>query len=166
LHALPNRLTGGWQLSGIYTLASGLPITPFWNGTAPSGSGESSNDRPDVVGNPNDGPKRRDAWFNTAPFVAPAPGTFGNAGRNTVIGPRTNSADFSVLKSTRIAERANLQFRTEFFNLFNHPNFTLPNVTLNSAAFGTIASTVDVANGNPLGDGGPRLVQFALKLLF
>ncbi|MBI2684679.1 MAG: TonB-dependent receptor [Acidobacteria bacterium] len=168
-HALnkwPKRLTAGWQLNGIYTLASGAPITPFWNGTAPSGSGESSNDRPNVVGNPNDGPKRRDAWFNTAAF-APAPkGTFGNAGRNTVIGPRTNTADFSLLKSTRIAERTSLQFRAEFFNLFNHPNFTVPNVTVNSPAFGSIASTVDVANGNPLGDGGPRLVQFALKLMF
>jgi hypothetical protein len=166
LNSLPKRLTAGWQLSGIYTLASGLPITPFWNGASPSGSGETSNDRPDAVGNPNNGPKRPDAWFNTAAFVAAPKGAFGNAGRNTIIGPRTNSADFSVLKSTRITERANLQFRAEFFNLFNHPNFTLPNVTVNSSAFGTIASTVDVANGNPLGDGGPRLVQFALKLVF
>jgi hypothetical protein len=166
LNKWPKRLTQGWQLSGIYTLAGGVPITPFWNGTAPSGSGESANDRPNVVGNPNNGPKRWDAWFNTAAF-APAPaGTFGNAGRNTIIGPRTNAADFSVLKSTRVAERLNLQFRSEFFNIFNHPNLALPNVTVNSSGFGTIASTVDVANGNPLGDGGPRLVQFALKLVF
>jgi hypothetical protein len=167
--ALPNwpkRLTQGWQVSGIYTLASGLPITPFWNGAAPSGSGESSNDRPNAIGNPNDGPKRWDAWFNPAAFTAAPAGTFGNAGRNTVIGPRTNMADFSVVKSTRLNERINLQFRSEFFNIFNHPNLALPNVTVNSSAFGTIASTVDVANGNPLGDGGPRLVQFALKLVF
>lgn len=166
LNTWPKRLTGGWQLSGIYTLASGLPITPFWNGAAPSGSGESSNDRPNVIGNVNDGPKRWDAWFNTAAFVAAPKGTFGNAGRNTVIGPRTNSADFSVLKTTRIREGISLQFRSEFFNIFNHPNFALPNVTVNSSAFGTIASTPDVANGNPLGDGGSRLVQFALKLVF
>lgn len=166
LRAWPKRLTEGWQFSGIYTVASGLPITPFWNGAAPSGSGESSNDRPNVVGNANNGPKRWDAWFNTAAF-APAPaGTFGNAGRNTIIGPRTNVADFSVLKSTRIGERFRLQFRSEFFNIFNHPNFALPNVTVNSSGFGTIASTPDVAVGNPLGDGGPRLVQFALKLVF
>ena len=166
LKSLPRRLTAGWQLSGIYTLASGLPITPFWNGASPSGSGESSNDRPNVVGNPNDGPKRWDAWFNTTAFVPAPAGTFGNAGRNSIIGPRTNSADFSALKSTKISERASLQFRSEFFNLFNHPNFALPNVTVNSSAFGTIASTPDVANGNPLGDGGPRLVQLALKLIF
>ncbi len=166
LKSWPKRLTEGWQLSGIYTVASGLPITPFINGAAPSGSGESSNDRPNVVGNANNGPKHWDAWFNTAAFKPAPTGTFGNAGRNTVIGPRTNIADFSVVKNTKIDERFNLQFRSEFFNIFNHPNFTLPNVTVNSSAFGTIASTPDVAIGNPLGDGGPRLVQFALKLIF
>jgi hypothetical protein len=162
----PKRITEGWQVSGIYTIGSGLPITPFWNGGTPSGSGETSNDRPNVVGDPNNGPKRPDAWFNTAAFIAAPAGTFGNAGRNTIIGPRTNIADFSVLKATRIRERMNLQFRAEFFNIFNHPNFSLPNVMVNSSAFGTIASTVDVANGNPLGDGGPRLVQLSLKLAF
>ena len=166
LNKWPKRLTAGWQLNGIYTLGSGLPITPFWTGAATSGSGETSNDRPNLVGNPNDGPKKWNAWFNTAAFVAAPVGTFGNAGRNTVIGPRTNALDFSVVKSTRIGERPNLQFRSEFFNILNHPNFALPNVTVNSSAFGTIASTPDVAAGNPLGDGGPRLVQLALKLVF
>jgi hypothetical protein len=167
LGAWPKRVTSGWQVSGIYTVGTGLPITPFWNGAAPSGSGETSNDRPNAVGtNPNDGPKLRDAWFNTGAFQPALTGTFGNAGRNTVIGPRTNIGDLSVLKTTQIRERMNLQFRGDFFNIFNHPNFALPNVTLNSSAFGTIASTVDVGNGNPLGDGGPRLVQLSLKLLF
>jgi Carboxypeptidase regulatory-like domain/TonB dependent receptor/TonB-dependent Receptor Plug Domain len=162
----PKRLTEGWEVSGIYSIGSGVPITPFWNGAAPSGSGESSNDRPNAVGDPNNGPKRWNAWFNTAAFVPAAPGTFGNAGRNTIIGPRNNIADLSLIKSTRINERLRLQFRSEFFNVFNHPNFALPNVTVNSSGFGTITSTPDVANGNPLGDGGPRQVQLALKLVF
>jgi len=162
----PARLTAGWQVSGIYTVSSGIPITPFWNGAAPSGSGETSNDRPNLIGNPNDGPKQREAWFNTAAFVAAPKGTFGSAGRNTVIGPRANVVDFSVLKSTRISERANLQFRAEFFNLLNHPNLALPNVTVNSSAFGSVTSTPDVASGNPFSDGGPRYVQLALKLIF
>ena len=118
------------------------------------------------MGNANDGPKRWDAWFNTSAFAAPTKGNFGNAGRNPIIGPRTNLADFSIVKSTQLSERVQLQFRSEFFNLFNHPNFALPNVAINSSVFGTISSTPDVANGNPLGDGGPRLVQFALKLVF
>ncbi len=162
----PKRLTEGWQLSGIFSVGSGIPITPFWNGAAPSGSGESSNDRPNVVGNPNNGPKQWNAWFNTAAFVPAPAGTFGNAGRNTIIGPGNNGADFSVVKLTRINERFHLQFRSEFFNIFNHPNFGLPNVTVNSSGFGAITSTPDVANGNPLGDGGPRQVQLALKLVF
>ncbi len=166
LNRWPARLTAGWQLSGIYTVSSGIPITPFWNGAAPSGSGETSNDRPNLTGNPNDGPKRREAWFNTAAFAAAPKGTFGNAGRNTVIGPRANVLDFSVMKSTRIQERANLQFRAEFFNLLNHPNFALPNVTVNSSAFGSVTNTPDVAGGNPFSDGGPRFVQLALKLIF
>jgi Carboxypeptidase regulatory-like domain/TonB dependent receptor-like, beta-barrel len=166
LNKWPRRLTEGWQLSGIYSIGTGIPITPFWNGAAPSGSGETSNDRPNLIGDPNNGPKRWDKWFNTAAFAPATPGTFGNAGRNVVIGPRNNIADFSVVKSTRINERLRLQFRSEFFNIFNHPNFSLPNVTVNSSGFGTITSTPDVANGNPLGDGGPRQVQFALKLVF
>ncbi len=166
LNKWPRRLTAGWQLSGIYTLGSGLPITPFWNGAARAAAANRATTGPTWWATPNNGPKRRDAWFNTAAFVAAPAGTFGNAGRNTVIGPRTNSADLSVVKSTRIREGVNLQFRSEFFNVLNHPNFALPNVTVNSSGFGTIASTPDVANGNPLGDGGPRLVQLALKMVF
>jgi hypothetical protein len=119
-----------------------------------------------VVGNPNNGPRQWNAWFNTAAFAPAAAGTFGNAGRNTIIGPGNNGADFSVVKLTRINERVHLQFRSEFFNIFNHPNFGLPNATVNSSGFGAITSTPDVAAANPLGDGGPRQVQFALKLVF
>ena len=69
--------------------------------------------------------------------------------------------------STRMTERVSIQFRSEFFNIFNHPNFTVPNVQFDSSAFGTIGSTPDVAGSNPrLGDGGPRVIQFGLKLLF
>jgi hypothetical protein len=75
--------------------------------------------------------------------------------------------DFSVNKSTKLSERLALQFRAEFFNLFNHANFRLPNVDFNSAAFGSISETPDVTAGNPrLGEGGPRVGQFALKLIF
>ncbi len=163
----PKRLTEGWQVSAIYTAASGLPITPFLSKDN-SGTGE-INDRPDRVGDPNSGgPRTAAAWFNTAAFATPAPGRFGNAGRNTIIGPGANIADFSLNKLTKITERVSLQFRSEFFNIFNHPNFSLPVVDLSSpASFGTISSTPDVAAGNPrLGDGGPRVIQFGLKLIF
>ena len=167
LPSWPKRLTEGWQVGAIYTWASGLPATPFL-GADLSGTGE-LNDRPNRVGDPNAGGQHtRFAWFNTtAAFARPATGTFGNAGRNIIIGPPANIADFSLNKSTRMTERVSIQFRSEFFNIFNHPNFTVPSVQFDSSAFGTIGSTPDVAGSNPrLGDGGPRVIQFGLKLLF
>ncbi len=160
-----NRLTEGWQLSGIYTASSGIPITPFLS-TDVSGTGE-LNDRPNLAGDPNSGPRTAGQWFNTAAFTIPAAGTFGNAPRNSIIGPPVNIFDFSVKKTTRIVENVSLQFRAEAFNLFNRPNFSLPNVDRNSSAFGAISETPDVTAGNPrLGEGGPRVLQFGLKLIF
>lgn len=92
---------------------------------------------------------------------------FGNLGRNTVLGPNFNNTDFSILKNTRITETVRLQFRTEFFDIFNHANFGLPNLAgrtaqVGSATFGSILST-----RFPTGDSGSsRQVQFALKLVF
>jgi Carboxypeptidase regulatory-like domain/TonB dependent receptor len=166
LGSLPKPLTEGWQLGGIYTIASGLPISPFM-GNDVSGTGE-LNDRPNLIGDPNSG-AQRDAslFFNPTAFAAPAPGTFGNAGRNTVIGPRLNIFDLSLGKATKINDRISTQFRAEFFNLFNYANLSLPVANFNAANFGTITQTIDVQQGNPrLGDGGPRVIQFGLKLLF
>src|SRR5215470_5074356 len=166
LNSWPKHLTEGWQLSGIYTGASGIPITPFLSVDV-SGTGE-LNDRPNLVADPNSG-ALHDAtqWFNKAALMRPANGTFGSSGRNTIIGPTLHIVDFSVSKSTRLTERFSLQFRAEFFNLFNHANLSLPNVDFNSGAFGSISETPDVTAGNPrLGEGGPRVGQFALKLIF
>ena len=165
LRSWPKRLTDGWQVSGIYTGQSGLPITPFLSLDI-SGTGE-LNDRPDLVGDPNAGPRRPNEWFNKAAFAQPVPGTFGNSARNVIIGPTLSAVDFSVTKLLKVAEHASLQFRAEVFNAFNRANFSLPNVDFNAAAFGTISETPDVTAGNPrLGEGGPRVVQFGLKVIF
>jgi hypothetical protein len=88
--------------------------------------------------------------------------TPGNLGRNALTGPDFVNTDFSVLKDTKLTERFNLQFRVEFFDVFNHPNFGNPVLTTTSAAFGVIQST-----RFPTGDfGSSRQVQFALKLQF
>jgi hypothetical protein len=166
LGVLPKRLTEGWRLGGIYTASSGLPITPFLSVDV-SGTGE-LNDRPNLIGDPNRG-VTRDArqWFNKAAFARPADGAFGSSGRNTVLGPRLHIVDFSVSKTTQFTERFAAQFRAEFFNLFNHANLSLPNVDFNSGAFSSISETPDVTAGNPrLGEGGPRVIQFGLKLIF
>jgi hypothetical protein len=167
LSSLPKRATEGWQLGGVYTVASGLPTTPFIS-TDMSGTGE-LNDRPNLIGDPNSGAMRDAAgFFNTAAFAAPAPGTFGNAARNTVIGPRLNIFDLSLGKVTKLNDRFTTQFRAEFFNIFNHANLSLPSMDFAiPATFGTISQTPDTTLGNPrLADGGPRVIQFGLKLLF
>jgi hypothetical protein len=95
-------------------------------------------------------------WFDTAAFVSPVGFAFGDSGRNILTGPRLVQWDFSLFKSIPINDRFHLQFRAESFNIFNHPNFGLPNASIGTAAAGTISSTVS----------SPRQNQFALKLLF
>jgi outer membrane receptor protein involved in Fe transport len=163
--SLPKRLTEGWQLGGIYTGQSGSPITPFLS-IDNSGTAE-LNDRPNLVGDPNSGPRRPTEWFNKAAFALPAGQTFGTSPRNVIIGPNYHSVDFSMNKLTRVTERLSLQFRAEIFNLFNRPNLSLPNVDFNSTSFGAISETPDVTAGNPrLTEGGPRVIQFGLKVVF
>jgi hypothetical protein len=108
--------------------------------------------------------------FNSTP-TTPGGGTYavvpgschpGNLGRNAIVGPDFLNTDFSVTKNTKITERLNLQFRTEMFDIFNHPNFGNPTLTATSTSFGHITST-----RFPTGDfGSARQIQFALKLLF
>ncbi len=95
------------------------------------------------------------AWFNTKAFAIAPPGQFGNAGRNILDGPGLTTVNLSIVKNTKLAERLNMQFRAEFFNLFNTTNFNLPDSFLGSATFGQILSAKD-----------PRRMQFGLKFLF
>jgi hypothetical protein len=100
-------------------------------------------------------------------FVANAPLTFGDSGRNIVEGPGFHDFDFALVKNTAVSERVNTQFRAEFFNLTNHPNFALPSNVLSAPNFGALFQTPDAAQNNVgLGSGGPRLVQFGLKVTF
>ena len=100
---LANALIGGWQLSGIGTFESGRPFTELIQGDQ-NNTGGSSIDRPNLVGNPNDVPGGRgpNEWFNTAAFALPAFGTDGNVGRNTLVGPRFDTLDVSLVKNNRI----------------------------------------------------------------
>ncbi len=165
LWALPKVLGDGWQLGGILSLQTGQPFSVL-TGQDNSSTGL-GNDRPDLIGDPNAGPHTVSQWFNTAAFVPNAPLTFGNAGRNIVTGPGFHNFDFSVAKNTHFGERVNAQFRAEFFNITNHPNFALPANILAAPNFGTLFQTPDAAQNNVgLGSGGPRLIQFALKLSF
>ena len=163
--AVPERLGGGWQISGIITAQTGQPFSVL-TGQDQSSTGL-GDDRADVSGNPNAGTKTVAEFFNTGAFSLNAPLTFGNSGRNIVTGPRFTDVDFALMKTTAITERVRMQFRAEFFNILNHPNFALPNNVLSSPSFGALFQTPDVAQNNVgLGSGGPRLIQFGLKFLF
>jgi hypothetical protein len=154
-------LLTGWETYGIITLQSGRPFTVALlpdidnSGTGRSILGFGANDRPNVAASPDLSNRTPERWFNTAAFVFPARGTFGNAGRNIVDGPGYQNVNFSLVKNTQIVEELNLQFRAEFFNLFNHPNFNLPDSFLGSPTFGRISSASE-----------PRHIQFGVKLLF
>jgi hypothetical protein len=165
LHAVPKLLGEGWQVGGILTLQTGQPFSVL-TGSGNSGTGL-GNDRPDLVANPNAGPHTVQKWFNTSAFVINQPLTFGSAGRNIVLGPGYRDFDFSILKNMKFGESFNAQFRAEFFNLTNHPSFALPSSILAAPNFGALFTTPDAAQNNVgLGSGGPRLIQFALKLSF
>jgi hypothetical protein len=156
-----SSVLSGWQSFGIVTLQSGRPFTAALlsdidnSGTGRSILGFGANDRPNVVGLPELDQRSPELWFNTSAFAFPAPGTFGNVGRNTLDGPGYQNVNVSLLKNTKVSERLNLQLRAEFFNLFNHPNFDLPDNFLGSPTFGRISSARD-----------PRHIQFGVKLLF
>jgi Carboxypeptidase regulatory-like domain/TonB dependent receptor len=170
LRMLPPRLGGGWGLNCIVTAQSGRPIPII---TANDTTNRFYfNQRPNAV--PGVNPVLSNwnpvtGYLNPLAFSQPADGTFGDLGRDSIFGPSYWNADFSVSKSTPIFEGLNLQLRAEFFNLFNHPNFALPNgtVTPGVGPIGTISQTPDVAQGNPgLGGGGPRVIQLAAKFVF
>jgi len=157
--ALLRALGGGWQLNGLVYARSGFPIN-LLTGSDRALSG-TNNQRPDVIGNPvlpDNRPKagKINQWFNPSVFVLPAAGSYGNLGRNALTGPGAFNTNLAVFKNIPLPfrERMHLQFRSEFFNLFNNVNLSNPNNTLGSK-LGRITSADDA-----------RVIQFALKLLF
>jgi hypothetical protein len=165
-HAWYQHVLGNWQVNGITTFMSGTPFTVFdsrdisLQGGAPEITGFSAN-RPDLVADPNSGPHTVLRWFNTSAFqpLTPDPSSpvqqFGNAGRNIVQGPAFQQWDFSAFKNIHVTEAREFQIRAEFFNIFNHPNFRLPDSDISSPTFGQIQEALP-----------PRLVQLAIKFIF
>jgi hypothetical protein len=157
-NSFANAILGGWQVNGILTVQTGLPFTPTL-ATSVSNAGGSRPDRltSGAVANPTIA-----HWFDTsfntsgAAWATPRQYTYGNAGRNILRGPGRTNLDFSAFKLIPITERCQLQFRGEFFNIFNHPQFDLPNTTIGSTGAGVISSTV----------GSPRDIQLSLRLTF
>jgi len=154
-------IAGGWQLNGLVSLRSGTPVN-IVTGADNALSG-TPNQRPNVNGNPvlsKDRPRSAliQAWYDRTVFSAPAPGTYGNVGRNALIGPSSATTNLAIFKSFHIPGREafRLQFRSEFFNIFNSVNLSNPN---NSLASG-------VQMGRITSSDSARVIQFALKFLF
>ncbi|GEM_PF-195108 len=188
-----NRLVEGWQMSGIFTAQSGFPFS-ISDGFDQAGLFNNvASTRPNVVPGCNPYVKTRSTnpqsgilephWINSSCFTLEPVGTLGNAGRNTLVGPRHINLDFALLKNTRITERLNAQFRAEFFNVANHTDFGLPSASLYSFACPTgVFPTFLCVPATGGGDGGfanssygyiggtaPnswREIQFAVKLIF
>ncbi len=152
-----SALLGGWQLSGIVTVQSGFPITVV-AGRDQSNTGAGF-DRPNTTGQDPVLPKGErtpERWFNTDAYVLQPFGTFGNLGRNTLIGPGLFLVDMSLIKNVRLWARHTLQLRAEAFNATNHPNWANPNTSRVSNNFGRITGTRT----------NMRELQFGVKYLF
>ncbi len=152
-NAFEDALAGGWQVTSIVTVQSGAPFSvQLATPTANTGTFT----RPNRIcdGNLPGSQQSINEWFNVSCFVAPPIYTFGNTGRNVLIGPGLVIWDLGGDKDFRLTERFGLQFRSEFFNVLNHANFGLPNASIGSTSAGTI--TTEITNA--------RQIQFALRL--
>jgi len=159
---------GGWSLSGVNSFHTGLPLNiTVTRKSSATPDGNTGSQRPNAVlgvsAVPASGQDIND-WINIAAFATPANGVSGNLGRDTVTGPGLFQIDTALQKDTRISERMGLIFRADVFNVLNHPNLGSPNLNISSpATFGRITSLV---NTSPVGTGGSRNIQLALRLTF
>ncbi len=177
LSAIPRVFTGGWELLSISSISSGSPFT-IYSGVQQTGYGNSGVDRPDQIAKPSLSTSRKvhEDYFgrgidnpsfflipvNIAGGSGPNHGRFGTVGRNTFRGPGFKNFDFALIKDTAFGTRksgvelVDLQFRSEFFNLFNIVNMGLPANTVTGSGFGEISKTA----------GTSRQIQFSLKLIY
>ncbi len=157
-----SAILGDWNIATIYQAQSGFPFTiSVFGDTANAGTILNTNpiranQNPNVPIYLSADQQSGDRWFNTAAFATPAAFTFGNVGRNTVIGPGQNSVDLALIREFQIHESHGIQFRAEFFNALNHTNFGTPNRYVNTAQFGSVTMAATPA----------RQIQFALRYKF
>ncbi len=147
---LKGALLHGWQYSDITTIQSGFSLDP---GLSIARQGLAT--RPNATGSSVSGPKTVSEWFNTAAFVAPQAGYFGNAGPGTITGPGTINFDMAFYKTFNITERHSVEFRGELFNIFNHTNLANVSTALGAGNYGQVVSARD-----------PRIAEFVLRYQF
>jgi hypothetical protein len=159
-YMLPGRryvITRGWQLQAIGTLQSGTPLSAIISQDI-SGTGSPIVNRPNLIKNPNIANATPARFFDPTAFQIPDPGTFGNSGRNVIVGPGIRNIDLTLARRFRLSDSTRVQFRTDFYNVFNHPNFVAP-PTMQNFADSSDFGALFVARS-------PRIVQFGLKFLW
>ncbi len=149
------HVVAGWELGGLLVMQSGLPFTVTVPGS-PSNTGAGSRANPVAGVDASVSDQSINRWFNAAAFTTPAAFTWGTLGRNTLRGPSIGNVDLSAAKKFLFSETRRLEFRAEFFNALNHPQFSLPGSTIGVGGVGTITAT-QRAN---------RQIQFALRFAF
>ncbi|NYF88296.1 hypothetical protein HDF08_000363 [Edaphobacter lichenicola] len=178
-----SAIAGNWQLTTTALARTGFPVNVLLPSSYVAPDGNSGTQRPDLVRGVSltpQGGRSVAHWINPAAFTLPVAGEFGDAPRNFVRGPGTWQIDLGAAKTIALRERAQLEFRSEFYNIFNHPQLGQPQATcdLSSSAptgcqtgFGSIINTVNLNTAivspiTPVGSGTPREIQFALRLQF
>jgi hypothetical protein len=164
-NAFLRDVLGGWQVAGVTTYQSGAPNSV----TVPvdeAGVGATSS-RATLIGDPNlpSGQRTPAHWFNTAAFLPASQmtlGQFGNSGRDILIGPGLGQWDLSLIKNIRIREKAGIELRAEAYNIFNHPNFTAINTTVNFSSSGQPSQNFGAATASNPG----RVLQFGMHFVF
>jgi hypothetical protein len=155
-----SHIAGNWTISSLWTVQSGFPYNVF-DGADPClrAGGYTPSCRPNLVGDPDDGPKTAEQWFNIRAYQRTGPGEFGTAPRNSFVGPDLINTDIAVIKRVYmggVRDGMNLEVRLELFNAFNRVNLGVPNLNIASATFGRIGSTATDA----------RELQFGVKVTF
>jgi hypothetical protein len=171
-----SSILGNWELTTTALARTGFPVNVLMPSSYTAPDGASGTERPDLVPGISltpPGGRTVAEWINPAAFATPA-GEFGTAPRDLLRGPGTWQIDIGASKKVPLTERASLEFRSEFFNIFNHPQLGPPQATFNPAnttGFGSIITTVNLNTAiispiTPVGSGTPREMQFSLRLAF
>lgn len=175
LHGPLNHVVGGLRASTIFQWHGGVPFTPVIQGpiaTSIDGGLTSSISNggstlyPEQVGNPRVSSPTIHQWFNPAAFANPAPGTFGNVRRNSLVGPGYANVDLSLGKEFSLMEKLRLEVRADAYNAFNHINYGNPNANVGYSGGGLGDTTAGTITGPAGGNGNMRIMQLGARFIF
>lgn len=170
---LLNFAVGGWEVSGVYSRQTGQYLTPLWSGPDPVGITYTSSSpaivsrRPDILSDPNLSGDQRSLsrWFNPSAFAAPRQGQFGTSAKGVILGPGTNVWHMGLAKQFQFNDKgARLRWEISAVNVFNHPNWANPGVTVSSASSFGVITALGVNNASAGDVNGVRALRMGLRM--